>query len=680
MFQAKIVLTVLSISVLTVALGVFTPTPVAGQNPEPSPTEPVQTNENFTEQMLDELLDENPITENLSAEGSGGLRDYFERFSPGALRRFAFGDLPEEALSFAHTLAEFGKAEATALILQAFLIVIIVAALRLRRKKIARKKKDELQAGSGSKTETSGETNAEAKSNARPEAAEKQTGRLWLNRPFSVGILAALALTPLMISGIPDAIQNVFYLIALGPALRILGPRLHRKFRRLFYIFVIVLGLHLLTQLLEPATTLYFPIGMLVMAAAILLLRAGTDTESRGLRLAEWYGRGRLAVGAAFLCAAAIDAMGYGTLGKFLGEGLLYSVTALPATIAVVRVLHDVLLRFLDSRVAQWAPIQRRRLGLQKSALGTLRRLAAFGWILISLAAFDVLGRLYNLLSLILGYEVTLGSFALSPGDLAAFALIFWLALKIAATIRSVLAETTTERMDMDRGASYALATVAQYIIIALGFFIGITAAGFDLTKLAIVAGALGVGIGLGLQDIVKNFVSGLVLLFERPITVGDYIEVDDMIGQVERIGIRSSTVRIVDGSDVIVPNGMLLSEKVRNWTLTDYKRRIDVNVGVAYGSDPKLVLKLLDEAARRQEHIIPGEDPQVYFLGFGDSSLDFTVRVFTEQITLRLQIQSELTTSVYSALNEAGVEIPFPQRDLHIRSSAIDPGLQEKS
>ena len=141
------------------------------------------------------------------------------------------------------------------------------------------------------------------------------------------------------------------------------------------------------------------------------------------------------------------------------------------------------------------------------------------------------------------------------------------------------------------------------------------------------------------------------------------------MIGQVERIGIRSSTVRIVDGSDVIIPNGMLISEKVRNWTLTDYKRRVDVNVGVAYGTDPKKVIASLTQIALGIPDRLATEDPQVYFMGFGESSLDFSVRVFTDQIELRLQIQSDLTVAIYAALNEAGIEIPFPQRDLHLRS-----------
>ncbi|MCR9141748.1 MAG: mechanosensitive ion channel [bacterium] len=614
-----------------------------------------QSEEDFTEQIIEQLLDENPITESLNEKGSGGLREYLQRFTPASLQAFAFERLPQAARSLWEVARDFAVNESAALILQLFLIAIIAVTLRLRRKKKRKPSHEKAKADSASDEK---------------ESPAPHPGRLWLNRPLSVGIFGALAVSPLLFEEIPDAIRSLFYLIALIPALRILAPRLHKKFRRLFYIFVFVLGAHWITRSLGTAGDLFFPAGMLVMALAILILRAGTDSESRGQRLADWYGRARPGIAALFLLAAGIEAAGYTSLARFIGEGLLYSVTALPATIALVRVLHDLLLRFLDSRYGRWQPIQRRRLALQKSALGNLRSLAAIFWVLLSLAAFEVLGRLYNLLGLILGYEFKLGSFSLSAGDIAAFAFIFWFALKIASTIRSVLAETTTQRLELDRGASYALATVAQYIVIALGFFIGITAAGFDLNRLAIIAGALGVGIGLGLQDIVKNFVSGLVLLFERPITVGDFIEVDDMIGQVERIGIRSSTVRIVDGSDVIVPNGLLLSEKVRNWTLTDYKRRIDVNVGVAYGTDPKQVLQILEDAARGQEHIIPGEDPQVYFLGFGDSSLDFTVRVFTEKIELRLQIQSDLTTAIYGALNEAGIEIPFPQRDLHIRSN----------
>jgi small-conductance mechanosensitive channel len=184
-----------------------------------------------------------------------------------------------------------------------------------------------------------------------------------------------------------------------------------------------------------------------------------------------------------------------------------------------------------------------------------------------------------------------------------------------------------------------------------------------------VLTGAFGVGIGFGLQDIVKNFVSGLILLFERPIKIGDQIQLGELAGEVTGIGIRASTVRTWEGADVIVPNGNLVSSQVINWTFADSHRRVDVMVGVAYGTDPKQVLDLLVRVASDHPDILKHPVPVALFLGFSDSSLNFSLRAWTEQADRFIHIRSELTVAVLTALREAGIEIPFPQRDLHVRS-----------
>ena len=201
------------------------------------------------------------------------------------------------------------------------------------------------------------------------------------------------------------------------------------------------------------------------------------------------------------------------------------------------------------------------------------------------------------------------------------------------------------------------------------GFFAAIAAAGMDLGRFTILAGALGVGIGFGLQNVVNNFVSGLILLFERPIKTGDTIEVGDLIGDVRTIGIRSSTVRTWQGAEVIVPNADLISGQVINWTLSDRNRRIDVDVGVKYGTDPEQVLELLLGVARADDRILDLPEPSALFLGFGDSSLNFRLRGWTARYEEWIRIHSDLNVAVNRALADAEIEIPFPQRDLHLRS-----------
>jgi small-conductance mechanosensitive channel len=199
-----------------------------------------------------------------------------------------------------------------------------------------------------------------------------------------------------------------------------------------------------------------------------------------------------------------------------------------------------------------------------------------------------------------------------------------------------------------------------------------VAAAGIQLDRLAIIVGALSVGIGFGLTNIINNFVSGLILAFERPVQSGDTVEFGTMFGRVSRIGVRSSTVRTFDGAEVIVPNANLIANEVTNWTLSDMRRRMEILVGVAYGTDPHKVLELLLKAARSDERILADPEPAALFLGFGDSSLNFSLRAWTDEFNEYLTIKSDLTLAVHDAIYAAGIEIPFPQRDLHLRS--IDP------
>jgi small-conductance mechanosensitive channel len=207
---------------------------------------------------------------------------------------------------------------------------------------------------------------------------------------------------------------------------------------------------------------------------------------------------------------------------------------------------------------------------------------------------------------------------------------------------------------------------------------IGLSLAGFSFTNLAIIAGALSVGIGFGLQNIVNNFISGIILLFERPIRTGDWVVVGNTEGYVRKISIRSTQIETFDRADVIVPNSELISNQVTNWMLRDPWGRVIVPVGVAYGSDVEKVREVLLAIASEHPLVITDNSrvspPRVLFRGFGDSSLNFELRCFIRNVDQRLVTLSELNFAIEKGLREANIQIPFPQRDLHLRS--IDPGI----
>ncbi len=268
----------------------------------------------------------------------------------------------------------------------------------------------------------------------------------------------------------------------------------------------------------------------------------------------------------------------------------------------------------------------------------------------------------------------SIGDVNIDLGSVITFILIIFLTYLISKFVRIILKEEVFTRIKLPRGVPGATTMLVGYFIVGWGMVISVTALGINLSEFGLMAGALGVGIGFGLQSIVLNFIAGLVLAFERPIQAGDTIEVGTVMGTVKYIGVRASTVLTFDGSEVIVPNGSLISNDVINWTLSDRRKRRDIMVGVEYGTDPHLVMDILREAAKNNVNVLQDPEPWILFEGFGDSSLNFMVR-FWSPMDVGLTTKSEVTIAIYDGLNKAGIKIPFPQQDLHLKS--IEPEVE---
>jgi small-conductance mechanosensitive channel len=221
-------------------------------------------------------------------------------------------------------------------------------------------------------------------------------------------------------------------------------------------------------------------------------------------------------------------------------------------------------------------------------------------------------------------------------------------------------------RFHIDAGAQYNIVRLLHYTILVLGILFALNVVGIQLTSLAVIFGLIGVGIAFGLQNITSNFVSGIILLFERPVSVGDYIQVGDTSGEVQSINVRSTTVITLDNITLIVPNSRFVEDTVTNWSVGDPKIRLSIPVGVAYGSDTELVTQILLKVAEDHPKAISNPEPDVLFREFGDSSLNFELRVWIIDPLGRLKIISELNYAIDKAFRENGVTIPFPQRDVH--------------
>ena len=268
--------------------------------------------------------------------------------------------------------------------------------------------------------------------------------------------------------------------------------------------------------------------------------------------------------------------------------------------------------------------------------------------------------------------------FSLGQDPVTPLSLIVMVVIIVATWIISGRARTVFERRitgvaGMSEGTRHAIGALVRYSILFVGMFIGLRSVGFQLDAILVATGALGIGIGFGLQNIANNFVSGVILLAERPVKVGDVVHTGGVLGTVERVGPRATTIRQFDQTQAIVPNGELISSVVTNWTLDDRRVRIDFVVGVAYGSDTELVGQLIHDCIAAHPDILDEPEPRVLFVEFGDSSLNFRILTYVADIAQRLITQSDLHYAIDRAFREHDVEIPFPQRDLHLRS--IDTG-----
>jgi len=502
-----------------------------------------------------------------------------------------------------------------------------------------------------------------------------------LSHWFAVGLLPPLVGGYILAPAAPVTLLGLVILVSFVPILVVLPPLLHPRFRVLLYLFAGVYGLNWAISWigLNPSSKreLQFLTNAILFCVLAYFLR-----PSRGLPPhAKWWGRlilfaTRVAVAVLGISLAA-DLLGYVKLAHALALACIYSSFVGISVFTAVRVGTLLLTVGLRSPLAERVAVVRlHREGIVRWAPRALQWAGIAIW---TFAALDLLGledTVRSSLKSLLNFRIVGGSSEATLGGLLGFFLILVIGYGVASALRFLLREEVLRRFHLSRGLPELITSMIYYLLMLIVVLVAVNAAGIELNRFTVLTGAFGVGIGFGLQNVINNFVSGLILQFERPIHLDDILEVDNNLGRVTRIGIRSSTIRTFQGAEVIIPNATLISSKVINWTLSESQRRREFPVGVAYGSDPKMVQKILWDAAARHELVLSKPEPMVYFTGFGDSALNFELHFWVMQENNPLQITSEVALAAMQMLEEAGIEIPFPQRDLHVRS--VDPAAAE--
>ncbi|MCG6918720.1 MAG: mechanosensitive ion channel [Deltaproteobacteria bacterium] len=494
--------------------------------------------------------------------------------------------------------------------------------------------------------------------------------RFIARRPLAAGIFFGFFALILFYKTPPSTYRLALNLILIIALARLLGGFVKKVWRkRVVYVLAAFLMATWVLQTFNlplPLFRLY--VFLTALAGMILCLwRAGVSYRRKGNLLYIWALR---LGGMIFLGVIIAEIGGYSSLAAHVLQASLSTTFT---------VLGAWMLMLMARGTLEWViqtPPLRHIPYLQSKANVIVSRSALLTNVLIGalfttfiLVIWRVYDRPAEAIQGVFGFGFMVGSRKVTLGLILTAAAFLYGSFLTSWAVQTMLMKGVFTSRELQVGVRISIARLIHYGFVFVGFLLALVALGVQFRDITIIAGALGVGIGFGLQGIVNNFVSGLILLFERPIKVGDYIQVGEQWAEIRRIGLRATVVETLDRSEIVVPNSDLVSNQVTNWTLSSRMVRLVIPVGVEYGSDVPLVMETLKEAAMANSKVMRLPEPQVFFVNFGESSLDFELRVWLSNLDDRFTTKSQLHQEIDSRFRQAGIVIAFPQRDLHLRS-----------
>lgn len=497
-----------------------------------------------------------------------------------------------------------------------------------------------------------------------------------INRPFIVALTISILLTPFNYPEAPQTATRLIYLFSIIPILYLL-PGMFPNFKRIYiYLFAVLFLLNEVSLFFERYY-IFDRISLLIfdlfaIGVFIYSIRPQSSLIIE-LRITGW----RFAISLLklififILIGTVSNILGNTVLSNSLSHGgfiIYFSGVLIYTGSKILKSFVDLLT--LSDLSKKLYVLQKYPKEISKGLIDVINIVATLYWIYVVLEVFLIYDPIVKWISGVITKQWQIGEVVITIGSILAFFITLWISFFLSKIIRILLQDEILVRFDMKRGMPGAISMMVRISLVTLGIILACSAAGIRLSDITIIFGALGVGVGFGLQDIVKNFISGLIIAFERPLQKGDVIQIAtlNLMGTIQQIGIRSSIIKTYDGAEVVVPNGNLISNEMINWTLSNRDSRRELLIGVKYGTDIKKVLKILQETVDQQDNVYKNPPPWIIFSGFGDSSLNFRVTFWTK-FDVGLSTRSVVGAAIDEAFKKEGIEIPFPQRDLHLRS-----------
>lgn len=507
------------------------------------------------------------------------------------------------------------------------------------------------------------------------ELLRRDTGNLKagavFERPFSASLLIALISVLSLAPPFPVVFAHLVWALAPIPAAALAVTVFARPIRLSIYTLagiLLLMQFELLNETMPAIDRVLIVAQSLVIIAAFLFdLRRGNWQAAFPKMRASWLARLVHLVCALLVAVIVATILGYVGVADTM-KNLVFGGLGLGLVFIVLSyVLTSFVLGLLWVRpISNLGIVKRERHKIVATLRSAIRWVAGIFWAIATLELGGLLATTTRFLAGLIAIELDIGAVTLSVSAIAYGAVTLFVTYLVTRLIRFVI-EGDQQTVDIaSAGAAFAISKLVRYAIAVIGFLFAIVVMGFDLTSVTVLAGAVGVGLGFGLQNIFNNFFSGLIMLLEQPIRVNDIAKVNDLIGTVREVGIRATVIETFDGAEVIVPNADFISKTVLNWTKSNRRRRAEIDVGVAYGSEPKQVLEIL-EAAADMEGVAQDPKSLAIFTGFGDSSLNFRLYVWVTDLSNILVVPSRIRQTILDKLAEAKITVPFPQRDVRI-------------